>query len=219
MASPAQITANRENAQHSTGPVTAAGKQKVAMNRITHGLTGAAILIPGEDPEQLQALAVRLNLELAPGTAVEESLVKSIANLQWRLDRVASWIGQLSSEALDAGPAAPSRLMRMFSKTANPCDALERLHRHEASLRRQHLRALKELRTSKDERSKILAGKNPAAYADIVETVERARAALAAHGMVIRENDNSNPIPDSLQSLSASGAPAVAPAPPLDPAL
>ena len=40
MATQAQIDANRQNAQHSTGPVTEAGRAAVSQNRTTHGLTG-----------------------------------------------------------------------------------------------------------------------------------------------------------------------------------
>ncbi len=36
-ASAAQLAANRANSQHSTGPVTAAGKEKVSANAKTHG--------------------------------------------------------------------------------------------------------------------------------------------------------------------------------------
>jgi hypothetical protein len=40
---------NRENAQHSTGPRTEAGKQRSALNALTHGLTSRTALLPAED--------------------------------------------------------------------------------------------------------------------------------------------------------------------------
>ena len=38
MTSPRQVKANRRNAQASTGPLTAAGKQKASQNALKHGL-------------------------------------------------------------------------------------------------------------------------------------------------------------------------------------
>ena len=38
MTSPAQLAANRANAQLSTGPTSAAGKQIVSQNAVKHGL-------------------------------------------------------------------------------------------------------------------------------------------------------------------------------------
>jgi hypothetical protein len=194
MSSEAQLAANRANAQLSTGPKTPEGKQTVAKNRITHGLTGRAVLIPGENPEDFERLASQLKFELAPGNHVEEALVQRIANLQWRLNRVAEWTGQLTTECLQGDPEHPSRLVRMFSKTSDPCDAFERLHAHEASLSRQHQAALRELRLSKEERSKIMTGKNPAALCDIEQLVNQTTALLTSLGIPVPEAVNSNPI-------------------------
>ncbi|MFO0887832.1 MAG: hypothetical protein U0790_01670 [Isosphaeraceae bacterium] len=41
MTSPARIEANRRNAQRSTGPRTEAGKDKVRLNALKHGLDAA----------------------------------------------------------------------------------------------------------------------------------------------------------------------------------
>ncbi len=41
MATEKQIQANRENSQHSTGPVSEAGREAVSQNRTTHGLAGS----------------------------------------------------------------------------------------------------------------------------------------------------------------------------------
>jgi hypothetical protein len=45
-----QKEANRQNAQHSTGPVTPEGKAAVRLNALTYGLRARSLLIPGEDP-------------------------------------------------------------------------------------------------------------------------------------------------------------------------
>jgi hypothetical protein len=49
MATHKQITANRKNAQKSTGPRSSAGKTKAARNALAHGLRAAEILLPDED--------------------------------------------------------------------------------------------------------------------------------------------------------------------------
>ena len=59
MASPAQILANRENAQRSSGPKTVEGKQAAGRNSLRHGLTGAQIVIPGERRVRLRRTSRR----------------------------------------------------------------------------------------------------------------------------------------------------------------
>src|ERR1039458_4019769 len=41
---------NRANSQHSTGPRSEAGKQRSALNALTHGLTARTAVLPSEDP-------------------------------------------------------------------------------------------------------------------------------------------------------------------------
>ena len=149
MASPAQITANRVNAQSSTGPRTEEGKARVAQNRATHGLTGRNVTLTGEDAQAFDVLLTRLHTEYFPRTAAEAALVDHIALAQWRLARIAGWEAQLFTESLEGDPAAPSALMKMFSKTGDPAEALARIQRYEASTRRAWHAALKELRESK----------------------------------------------------------------------
>jgi hypothetical protein len=195
--SEAKLAANRENAQLSTGPKTEEGKRKVSQNRTTHGLTGQATLIPGEDPEAFQTLCLRLNLELAPGTAVENALVDTIANAQWRAHRIAGWIGQLTEEALEGDPKNPSRLMKMFSKTGDATEALAKIYRLEASNNRRWQSALRELRLSKETRNKAMTGQNPTALNDLIKIAARTRALCETQGMSPKtaepEIDNSNP--------------------------
>ena len=60
--------------------------------------------IPGEDPEHFKLLVIKLQIELAPGTAVEEALVTTIAITQHRSTRIAKWVTDLTAEALTADP-------------------------------------------------------------------------------------------------------------------
>ena len=54
MASEAQIKANRENAQKSTGPRTEEGKAVVAQNAVKHGLWARQAVIKEEDPAEFE---------------------------------------------------------------------------------------------------------------------------------------------------------------------
>ena len=86
-ATEAQTNANRENAQKSTGPKSAEGKDASSRNGLKHGLCANKHILPGEDPEdflfRLQDLLDRFR-PVGPG---EEALVLRIAAGQWRLDR------------------------------------------------------------------------------------------------------------------------------------
>ncbi|HEV2245119.1 MAG TPA: hypothetical protein VGW37_00570, partial [Terriglobia bacterium] len=46
---PNRAAANRANSLLSTGPRTAAGKQRSSMNALSHGLTAASPVLPTED--------------------------------------------------------------------------------------------------------------------------------------------------------------------------
>ena len=59
MVSDRQMEANKQNAQRSTGPCTADGKARVALNALKHGLTGKQIVLPDEDPEDFDAFKKR----------------------------------------------------------------------------------------------------------------------------------------------------------------
>lgn len=85
-----KIEANRKNAQRSTGPRSPAGKSKVTLNALRHGLTGRRILLPHEDPDEFDAFATKHRDALAPVGAREEWFVDVIVNDTWRLERVQS---------------------------------------------------------------------------------------------------------------------------------
>lgn len=76
MASAAQILANKENAKHSTGPVTEAGLQASSRNRARHGLTGHAFFfLESERAEDYDRLRQVLDAEHKPQTPTEELLL------------------------------------------------------------------------------------------------------------------------------------------------
>ena len=84
-----QHEANRQNAQHSTGPVTPEGKASVRLNALTYGLRARSTLIPGEDPEEYKQLWDELSAEWQPQTRTERMHLEQMAIDQWLLARIA----------------------------------------------------------------------------------------------------------------------------------
>ncbi len=78
-----QLAANRENAKKSTGPTSATGKEKVAQNRTTHGLTGAFRVLPNEKQERFEELFNQFMLDENPVGSVEIELVRKMAEHTW----------------------------------------------------------------------------------------------------------------------------------------
>lgn len=95
MTSAQQTAANHENAKKSTGPKTAAGKQKSKMNALKHGLRAEAHVLPDESAEEFDEFVRRVVTHL---TGIEEKhwdmalwpveAAKRIALNLWRLRRV-----------------------------------------------------------------------------------------------------------------------------------
>jgi|GEM_PF-1000907 len=90
MASDKQVQANQKNAQKSTGPVSAEGKRKVSENRISHGILSTRLLIQDEKQEDYDVLLDGLFSQLNPVGTLEQSLVKKIAIILWRQQRLVS---------------------------------------------------------------------------------------------------------------------------------
>jgi hypothetical protein len=88
--SQAQIEANRRNAQRSTGPRTAEGKEQSRRNGLKHGLSGAGIVLAPEDADAVERRNEALQAELNPRTTLGEALVRKIATLSIRMERSAT---------------------------------------------------------------------------------------------------------------------------------
>ncbi len=85
--SEAQLTANRANAQLSTGPITREGKAKSAQNALKHGLTGHAVLLPSDDAADYQRRLEACKDAYQPVGEEEQQLIQSIVDSLWRINR------------------------------------------------------------------------------------------------------------------------------------
>jgi hypothetical protein len=78
---------NRRNAQKSTGPRTAEGKDRSRFNAVKHGLNAKTLVLPGEDADALQRRSEAWTADLAPRNDVEQYLVDRAVQVSWQLDR------------------------------------------------------------------------------------------------------------------------------------
>ena len=88
MPSSAQIAANQKNAQLSTGPTSETGKAKCSLNAVKTGLTGRTVLLPNEDIAMYEAHIAEFTKRFAPLGDDEQHLVQSLADTEWRLQRI-----------------------------------------------------------------------------------------------------------------------------------
>jgi hypothetical protein len=144
---------NRANAQHSTGPKSAEGKQKSSLNALRHGLTGQIVVMPTEDLAAYQLHLKSFTEEYTPEGATEANLVQALADTSWRLNRVAA----LETNLLTLGIAnatspitdAPAQVQDAFSIVAaleSQSKALSNLSLHSQRLSRQFERTVAQLR-------------------------------------------------------------------------
>ncbi len=142
MLSEEKLAANRSNAQHSTGPVTDAGKAASSRNAVTHGLT-AKNIIPRTDAEKSEFRTIHESAyaEYKPAGLTETLLVDRIVHARCGLVRVTRLLGELETgtleDVLDPAHARPiARLNRYYTM-------------HERSL----YRALRELKAEQTNRA------------------------------------------------------------------
>ncbi len=87
-ASESRLAANRANAQLSTGPTSQEGKAVSSMNAVKTGLTGRTVLLPSDDAEAYRQHLAAYESEFQPVGLRERELVQSLADIQWRLQRI-----------------------------------------------------------------------------------------------------------------------------------
>ena len=85
--SDAKLKANRENAQHSTGPRTEAGKKRSSLNAWRTGLTGHLQCLPAEELAVLRKLTDEVIAEYKPAGPTERFLAVSCAENMYRISR------------------------------------------------------------------------------------------------------------------------------------
>jgi hypothetical protein len=129
---PKSPTTNR-----STGPRTAAGKQRSSMNALRHGLTAASAVLPSEDQAAYDNHRRGFFNEYQPATPTETQLTQELADTAWRLNRIPS----LEADLLSQNPSPQTLIPQLAT-----------LGLHYARLSRQFQKAVDKLREIQAER-------------------------------------------------------------------
>ena len=137
----AKLAANRQNAQHSTGPKTEAGKAQSRRNALKHGIFAANMFVYGETPSEYQELLGALREDLAPEGALEELLVEKIAICVWRGKRVLRCEGGLVRSSVDYS----EKEMRDWRALPIEWEYMDRVLRYDGMMQRQLFSTLSQL--------------------------------------------------------------------------
>ena len=137
--SAAKLAANRANAQKSTGPRTAEGKENSKRNAVKHGLSAKELIIKQGEHEEFQLFHDSLLESACPADPVQWILFNELVRAAWNLRR----INQLEADLFDGvtDPLADE----------NQDARMDRLARYRASNERTFHRALRELKALETE--------------------------------------------------------------------
>jgi len=143
MTTQSQIDANRRNAQKSTGPVTATGRNISRLNALKTGIHAKSTVIPGESAEELDQLIADYREQYRPATPEQRFLVDTMVNADWMLRRyriIEARLWEFAFQDPESSGATESflRHQRDFAF----------VHRKIAFLERSFYNALKELKAS-----------------------------------------------------------------------
>src|SRR5262245_7162715 len=175
MATPAQIIANQQNAQLSTGPTTDAGRARSSQNAVRHGLTAQHIVVRDDEQEEFARLRDALLAEIDPRGAVEMSLFQQFLHASWRIEcchrlEEETWNG--TAEAL-----------------ANPQTAatLDRISRYESRALQAYHRALKQLRVLQTDRAILEISIDPESDAPIPSLADTKQISKQSQSLFLTE--------------------------------
>jgi len=155
MATNAQILANRVNSLKSTGPSSVEGKAAARFNALKHGMDAQSLIVPGEDPADLEALAHDYHEQFCPHGPEETFLVETLIRADWnkrRMRRIETEIFRAFIAEQEAVGVPPDlRLGAAFVQdgASNP---LDKIFRRLETAERTWFRARKELHRAQQQR-------------------------------------------------------------------
>jgi hypothetical protein len=152
-----QLSANRQNAQKSTGPRSADGKKRAARNACKPRLLTHRLVHPenaDEDPDDFKQLLNDLRHDFRPAGTHENLLIERLAACYWRLRRAAGFENRSITESTRTQRNPLNRYARQIIGQCEdpeppvlPRDIdFKRLVQYEALIDRQIHRILAQLR-------------------------------------------------------------------------
>src|ERR1035441_4148254 len=142
---------NYQNSLRSTGPRTAAGKQRSALNAFKHGLSGNHLVMQQHEFAAYAQHTAKMLRDLKPVTEPEKQIAQKIIDLNFRVNRITAIENNMLNFDMtdnephfeeDDGIAAMMGQARAWKKDAQ---SFEILGRYESRLSRQLLQYQKEL--------------------------------------------------------------------------
>jgi hypothetical protein len=197
MSTSAQILANQQNAAHSTGPSTPAGKAASSHNATTHGLSGHFAVPPHEDLAAFHKIRAGYLSTFRPGNEHEDFLVETMVESRWKLARLkrmeAALVQQMCGQ--DTERTNPDAVVAAAMLAGN-ANAYACLQRYQAAAERSYYKAKQELDR---ERAKTAPVQNKPKITNIFDCLKPS---------TIADYMKSHPQPkDSISSSSSTAAP------------
>src|SRR3974390_2558772 len=127
MASLRQLEANRNNAQHSTGPITEAGKAESSNNSFKTGLYAKALIIRGEKQEDFDALTAEYYDRYEPEAPEERDWLDRVIRTARQLRRYDMVEAQLWEHEMSKGTDENAPLGEAFSGADQKFARLQRM--------------------------------------------------------------------------------------------
>jgi hypothetical protein len=153
---------NRANAQKSTGPRSAVGKQRSRMNAVKHNLSGQHLILQETELEAYNRMCFAMLNDLNPKSEPERQIAQKIVDINFRLNRLTAIENNMFSFGLTANETdsdhddrieVMAAQTRAWTERANYFDTLGR---YENRLSRQLLKYQEEferLQTVRKQRS------------------------------------------------------------------
>ncbi len=133
--------------------------QAPCLNAVKTGLTGRTVLLPSDDAEAYRHHVAQYFKEWKPGSEREEALVQSLADTDWRVDRIPGLeygifaLGYVQFADMFPGEAPGMRKLLIEAHTLVVFEKqIRNLHLQHGRLRRQREKDQAELRQLKKER-------------------------------------------------------------------
>jgi hypothetical protein len=142
---PTRAEVNRQNSQHSTGPKTPEGKNRIRFNAVKHNLSGKDLLLQPSETAAYNELNRKLHASWNPVTEEETDVLLAIIDSQWRLNGIpalhANLLAVATQEHMDqydevaSNPEQQLSMARVSGYRTNQ-KLFEQFSRHEVRLQR-----------------------------------------------------------------------------------
>ena len=142
MGTPAQAAASRANGALSHGPRSAETKAISSRNSLKLGIDAQAMIIPGEDPVELERLTAEYHDRFHPVGPVESAVLKQAIRAQWLRDRYY----RIETDVINMRAAAHTETEHAvgaaFDQDAKSGNTLQRLFRRQMAADKDWFSAL-----------------------------------------------------------------------------